>query len=642
MPNYNQQYQKGLIITDDIAIEPILDFNLYRDAIVNIIRNSYPKFTIGIFGDWGTGKSTLMYSVDKKLHYEDKDIVIVRFETWRYEREEQFALIPLLKTIAFALPEEEQFQNLKHKLKRGAINFIKKTPDVISSILSKYINEDMGMITKEAFDSFKKEFNSKMELLAEVDRDTLYFDGFDDIKNEINKLRNKNNNFKIVVFVDDLDRCSPKKTLEVLESIKVFLGMEGFVYVIGLSHDIVTKLIDLEYKESGIKGEQYIKKIIQIPITLPKWDNQDIIGLVKDFVKKEIIDNKYEKTISDNIELISSAIENNPREIKRFLNNFIVAFEIFSPSRKVVAKELLVIQAIQLRWNKFYDLLTKSEDNFRKKLLIEINKYIKMDEEKRIQILDSDQVKQEEYDLKIRKLLRNFKFDTELWRILERNDILKNIKDWNIYRRATEIGQEPIIKSTDIHSKILVFLKNKKINEFNSKRRTGEFVRLDLSNIDLNDAYLEGIDLGSANLENANLRYANLRYANLWRANLNDADLRSANLRYANLTYTTFLRANLNDADLRSARLEGTDFKGADLTGAIIIAPQKYINLILDQETNFSNSVIDDHNFIDYISKFTKKVPEKLKNKEELKTKLKQKGLSTNQLDFILTVSNLP
>lgn len=49
--------------------------------------------------------------------------------------------------------------------------------------------------------------------------------------------------------------------------------MEGFIYVIGLSHDIVTKLIDIEYKESGVKGEQYIKKIIQIPITLPNLVN---------------------------------------------------------------------------------------------------------------------------------------------------------------------------------------------------------------------------------------------------------------------------------------------------------------------------------------------------------------------------------
>ena len=126
----------------------------------------------------------------------------------------------------------------------------------------------------------------------------------------------------------------PTKTLEVLESIKVFLGMEGFVSIVGLSHDIVTKLIDIEYEKSGIKGEQYIKKMIQIPITLPKWDNQDIVKLVKDFVKKGITHDRYKSVIDENIDLISTAIENNPREIKRFLNNFIVAYEIFSPSKK--------------------------------------------------------------------------------------------------------------------------------------------------------------------------------------------------------------------------------------------------------------------------------------------------------------------
>ena len=99
-----------------------------------------------------------------------------------------------------------------------------------------------------------------MELLAEIDRDTLYFDGFDDIKNEINKIRNNKPDFRIVVFIDDLDRCSPKKTLEVLESIKVFLGMEGFIYIIGLSHDIVTKLIDIEYERKELKENNISKK----------------------------------------------------------------------------------------------------------------------------------------------------------------------------------------------------------------------------------------------------------------------------------------------------------------------------------------------------------------------------------------------
>ena len=308
----DKKLQKGLIITDDIAINPILDSNLYRDAIVKIVKESFPNFTIGIFADWGTGKTTLLNAIDKDLQ-KDKDLVIVRFESWSYEREEQFALIPLLKTIAFALPNEKEFTNLKQKLKRGAINFAKKTPDILSSIIAKYVSEDIAKFSKEAFDSIKKEFNSKFELLTEIDKDTLYFDGFEDIKQEIQRIYQNKPNFKIVVFIDDLDRCSPVKTLEVLESIKVFLGMEGFIYILGLSHDIVSKLIDIEYEKSGIKEEQYIKKMIQIPITLPKWNNNDIIELVRDLTKKGIIHDKYKDIVNKNIDLISIAIENNPR-----------------------------------------------------------------------------------------------------------------------------------------------------------------------------------------------------------------------------------------------------------------------------------------------------------------------------------------
>lgn len=438
----DKRLQKGLIITDDVSINPILDFNLYRDAIVNIVRGSFPKFTIGIFGDWGTGKTTLLNSIDKVLQT-DKDLIIVRFESWRYEREEQFALIPLLKTIAFALPDEKEFSDLKQKLKRGAINFAKKTPDIISSIISKYISDDIGKLSEEAFDSLKKEFNSKIELLAEIDKDTLYFDGFEGIKKEIQKLFLHNPNFKIVVFIDDLDRCSPFKTLEVLESIKVFLGMEGFIYILGLSHDIVSKLIDIEYEKSGVKGDQYIKKMIQIPITLPRWNTKDIVKLVKDLIEKGIVHDNYTDLVDKNVELIAIAIENNPREIKRFLNNFIVAYEVFSNTKDFKAEELLVLQAIQLRWNKFYNLLINSDKDF----LNEINKYSVMDEEQRSNILDLDVQKSDtKSEIKIRKMLRDFKTDAELWLLLAKNiGMLNNIHDWNVYRRATEIGAVPSI-----------------------------------------------------------------------------------------------------------------------------------------------------------------------------------------------------
>ena len=175
--------------------------------------------------------------------------------------------------------------------------------------------------------------------------------------------------------------------------------MEGFIYVLGLSHDIISKLIDIEYKESGVKGEQYIKKIIQIPITLPKWNNTDIVGLVLNLVEKGLINEKYREIIKQHTDLISIAIEHNPREIKRFLNNFIVAFEIFSTTPNFNAKELLMIQAIQLRWNNFYNILINSDVKFQ----TELSKYSKMSDEDRMTILDIEAKKDESFERKVKE-----------------------------------------------------------------------------------------------------------------------------------------------------------------------------------------------------------------------------------------------
>jgi uncharacterized protein YjbI with pentapeptide repeats/GTPase SAR1 family protein len=640
------EYQRGLIITYDIAIHPILDFNLYTNAVVKIIKDSFPKFTIGLFGDWGTGKTTLMNSIYAKLQ-NDNQAVLVRFETWRYEREEQFALIPLLKTIAFALPDEKQFQPLKQKLKRGAIGFLKKTPDIVSSIISKY-SENAGKIAQEAIDSFRKEFNSKVELFAEVDKDTLYFDGFEDIQKEIKDIRQENPAFRIVVFVDDLDRCSPKKTLEVLESIKVFLGMDGFVYVIGLSHDIVTKLIDIEYKETGVKGEQYIKKMIQIPITLPKWDNKDITQLIQDFKDKELIHKNYMDMIDQ--ELISIAVENNPRELKRFLNNFIVAFEIFNSIGNFKANELLLIQAIQLRWNQFYNLLMTSGD---KKFRQELKKYTQMDEDTRLKALESDEVKQDDdknYVLRIRKLLGNYKTDLELWNFLTKNsDTLSNILDLTIYRRSVEVGIEPTTVTTSIDQEAYALLRSGKISEFN--KRIAEFGKLNLSRADLSRADLSRADLSRADLSRADLSRADLSRADLSRADLSEADLRAAklieanlraakldeaNLRAAKLDEADLSEANLSEANLSEAIFIGAYLKGAILSGtnlreSVIISPVYSVtHTRIDSNTSFDGAIIDDPAFIHYIRQYTNKVPEKIANIEELKMKLEGMPFITN------------
>ena len=705
--------QSGLILTDDTVIDPILDFNLYSNAIVNIIKNSHPKFSIGVFGDWGTGKTTLINSVDKALQT-DRDLVKIRLEASRYKRE-MFPLASLLKSIAYTLPADKEFENLKQKLETSAINFLKRTPDILTSIISKYASEE-DEISHEMINTFKKELNSKIQLIAELDRDTIYFDGFREINKEIKNLREDNPAFRIVIFVDDLDKCSPRKAFEILEMVRVFHDIEGFIYVIGLSHDMIVKLIKVGNSESSIDGERYIKKLIQVPITLPKWSNQDIVRLVKDLIKKGMIHDKFKDVVDKNIELISVAIDNNPREIKRFLNNFFVACEIFSgkknfePKELIFSgkknfepKELLVVQAVHLRWNKFYNILVKSDESFFRGL----DKYLKMDDETRLKSLDLYEEKKDEIDTKVWKVLRDFKSDTDLWDFLVKNsNTLRNVRDWSIYSRAIEVAIEPTaIPGKTVNYEAVKLLQSGKINEFNDKRAM-EFKILsireaDLRDADLRDADLRDADLRDADLRDADLRDADLRDADLMGANLSGADLDGADLMGANLSGADLMGANLSGArlvgtnlggadlvgarlwganlistrlwganlrdahlvgaklmgvnlggarlvgaNLGGARLVGVDLGGADLkhtelTNSIIINPH-YESLTVNSSTEFNNAIIDDSQFIDYITQYTRNVPQKIKDKKKLRRELAKKGVSEENIEDLLSISKLP
>jgi uncharacterized protein YjbI with pentapeptide repeats len=685
--------QSGLILTDDAVIDPILDFNLYSNAIVNIIKNSHPKFSIGVFGDWGTGKTTLINSVDKALQT-DRDLVKIRLEASRYKRE-MFPLVSLLKSIAYTLPAEKEFENLKQKLETSAINFLKRTPDILTSIISKYASEE-DEISHEMINTFKKELNSKIQLIAELDRDTIYFDGFKEIKKEIKNLRVDNPAFRIVIFVDDLDKCSPGKAFEILEMIRVFHDIEGFIYIIGISHDMIVKLSKVGNSESSIDGERYIKKLIQVPITLPKWSNQDIVRLVKDLIKKGMIHDKFKDVVDKNIELISVAIDNNPREIKRFLNNFFVACEIFSGKKNFEAKELifsgkknfeakelLVVQAVHLRWNKLYNILVKSDESFFRGL----DKYLKMDEETRLKSLDLYEEKKDEIDTKVWKVLRDFKTDSDLWDFLVKNsNTLRNVRDWSIYSRAIEVAIEPTgIPGKTVNYEAVKLLQSGKINEFNDKRaiefkilsiREADLRDADLRDADLRDADLmganlsgadlDGADLMGANLSGADLMGANLSGARLVGTNLGGADLVGARLWGANLISTRLWGANLRDAhlvgaklmganlggarlvgaNLGGARLVGVDLGGADLkhtelTNSIIINPH-YESLTVNSSTEFNNAIIDDSQFIDYITQYTRNVPQKIKDKKKLRRELAKKGVSEENIEDLLSISKLP
>ena len=191
----------------------------------------------------------------------------------------------------------------------------------------------------------------------------------------------KNN--RIVVFVDDLDRCSPDKAREVFESIKVFLDIEGFVFIIGLSPEVIKKLISEPLEKMGVTGEQYLQKIIQTTIQIPEWDDYAIGDLISKFSAK--LDVKYSSSIleEDNKELIVEGVEQNPRQAKRFVNRLIVAL---SANPSLDAKSILLNEALNTKWHSFYqDMNTNME--FRKL----VKEYAQKPENERLEDLKSKQ-----------------------------------------------------------------------------------------------------------------------------------------------------------------------------------------------------------------------------------------------------------
>ncbi len=91
----------GRILLDGPTASPALGYEQTGQALATIIKQSEPRFAVGIFGGWGSGKTTLMQAIRGHLVAEP-GIVVADFNAWRFEREPQL-LIPLLDTIRAAL-----------------------------------------------------------------------------------------------------------------------------------------------------------------------------------------------------------------------------------------------------------------------------------------------------------------------------------------------------------------------------------------------------------------------------------------------------------------------------------------------------------------------------------------------------------
>ncbi|MBI4556069.1 MAG: SUMF1/EgtB/PvdO family nonheme iron enzyme [Candidatus Hydrogenedentes bacterium] len=282
------------------------------------IATSNP-LTIGVFGEWGTGKTSLMRLIQEEVAA-NKRAVAVWFNAWQYEKEEHL-IVPLVATINKGL-----HRSWPAEIAEGATKLISALRAIASGFSIKgkvgipLISEAEVNLSPESLITRYQEL-TKDSVLAP----SLYFDAFEKLK----ECAGSSAAPRIVVLVDDLDRCFPDKAVALLEGIKLVLHQPGFAFVLGLNDVIIEAFIKTKYvKDYDIPGklfEDYLDKMVQVKMVVPKRATGDMTKYIGHLLDEGKI---FEENKEDVIPLIADACKHNPRSIVRLLNRIIVTSRI--------------------------------------------------------------------------------------------------------------------------------------------------------------------------------------------------------------------------------------------------------------------------------------------------------------------------
>jgi hypothetical protein len=364
------------ILIDSPSEKPSLGFAATASALAQIIRDSPPRFAVGIFGDWGSGKTTLMDEIRRKLA---ETVVSVEFNAWRYEREPQL-LIPLLDTVRGALVgwAAGRDADTRERVRAAA----SKVGRIIRG-LAAGLSGEVGLpgAVKVKYDVAKS--IDALAMSGEPDQpQSLYVAAFAELSQAFTDL-SAHGVAKVVVFVDDLDRCLPDNALDVIESMKLFFDLPGFVFVVGLDEDVVQRAVRTRFPESpGLPAataspaadvavtpdaqlaRDYVEKIFQVPYRLPPVVAEQLTDLLEAMYSEAELSTvqlqDFRQRVATHLQYVAVRGQVNPREVKRFLNTYTLQMLV----RPQLDRDIVLsLQTLVFRydWRVLYDaILTDS------------------------------------------------------------------------------------------------------------------------------------------------------------------------------------------------------------------------------------------------------------------------------------------
>ncbi|MBL4691992.1 MAG: hypothetical protein JKY92_01520, partial [Magnetovibrio sp.] len=265
------------------------------------------RWVQGCFDDW-----------NEKGKAEDKITVhTVWFAPWKYQNRED-VWRGLIAEVMIACMEQTDDVGFLEEAKDLSVYLGKSLGAVISSLKIKVKGTTIDG------DKLTKALASETEKY--LCPEAAYLDIFETtFKTWVHKCLGENQ--RMVVFIDDLDRCLADIALQVLEALKLYLDIEGLAFVVGVDPDVINDQVGKRYKDLGLKkakGQQYLAKMFQMEITLSPNEGQ-----IKDF-QAELLDENdvWNEVKSAEQKILSKVISNlaqgSPRETKRLVNSALI------------------------------------------------------------------------------------------------------------------------------------------------------------------------------------------------------------------------------------------------------------------------------------------------------------------------------
>lgn len=334
------------MISPDLPIMKSSEDKLNRESFAKslanvILQSAFPtSFTVGLYGAWGSGKTSLLNMVIEQIERSSTDVVILRFNPWLCSDPKQL-ITQFFKQLA------------------SAIKMKKPTADTVCELVDQYADlfDAASLIpyAGAAIAAAGKMFTTKAR--KRMNRKSNDMQGQ---KDEIIRTMVKEN-LKIIVSIDDIDRLSEEEIIAVFQLVKALADFPNAVYLLAFDYDVVVRALGTVQHGDG---REYLEKVIQVPFEIPvpsMASIHDALFSKLNGILGDIPDNRWDKATW--AELFQYGVKNyikSIRDVIRYSNVFYLKYQLLQGETNPV--DLLGLTCLQVFEPAIYSTLNNYKD----------------------------------------------------------------------------------------------------------------------------------------------------------------------------------------------------------------------------------------------------------------------------------------